>query len=77
VELGLARALDLAWKFEIPFLALILILPDGTVRSRGTRCGRMVNKDCSFDFALARSHGEIVRSRRYWQNASRSAPKDT
>ncbi|MED6160581.1 hypothetical protein PIB30_052740 [Stylosanthes scabra] len=57
VELGLARALDLARKFEIPFLALILILPDGTVRSRGTWRGRTVNKDCSFDFSPVRPHG--------------------
>ncbi|MED6177563.1 hypothetical protein PIB30_099303, partial [Stylosanthes scabra] len=77
VELGLARALDLARKLKIPFLALILILPDGTVRSRGTRFCRTVNKNCSFDFAPAWLRSEIVRLREYWQNASRNAPKDT
>ncbi|MED6195770.1 hypothetical protein PIB30_041081, partial [Stylosanthes scabra] len=50
VELGLPKDLALDRKLEIPFLALILILPDGTVRSRGIPCGRTVNKICSFDF---------------------------
>ncbi|MED6188559.1 hypothetical protein PIB30_087092 [Stylosanthes scabra] len=35
-KLGHQRGLDLAWKLEIPILSLILILPDGIVRSRGT-----------------------------------------
>ncbi|MED6186060.1 hypothetical protein PIB30_063158 [Stylosanthes scabra] len=58
VELGLARALDLARKFEIPFLTLILTLPDGTVWSRGTRCGRTVNKIAAL---TSHSHGRAVR----------------
>ncbi|MED6209499.1 hypothetical protein PIB30_055298 [Stylosanthes scabra] len=65
VELDLARALDLARKLEIPFLALILILPDSTVRSLSTQCSYTVNKDCSFDFAPVRSRGETGRLRRY------------
>ncbi|MED6115050.1 hypothetical protein PIB30_086421, partial [Stylosanthes scabra] len=52
VELSLARALDLARKLEIPFLALILILPDGIVRSRGTLCGRAVNKNAALTLHL-------------------------
>ncbi|MED6111230.1 hypothetical protein PIB30_050682 [Stylosanthes scabra] len=69
-RIGPCKALDLARKLEITFLALVLILPDSTVRLRGTRCSHMVNKNCSFDFAPARSPW-------YWQNASRNAPRDT
>ncbi|MED6126193.1 hypothetical protein PIB30_075977 [Stylosanthes scabra] len=54
-KLGLQGGLDLARKLEIPILALILILLDGIMRSRGTPCGRTINKVCSFEFIPARS----------------------
>ncbi|MED6207881.1 hypothetical protein PIB30_039708 [Stylosanthes scabra] len=74
VELGFQRGLPLAQNSEIPILALILILPDGTVRTRGTPCSRTVNKICRFDFVSAQSREGSHAVTRRRQNAPKMLP---
>ncbi|MED6124632.1 hypothetical protein PIB30_060817, partial [Stylosanthes scabra] len=60
-KLGLQRGLDLARKLEIPILAIILILPDGTVRSRSTPSDRAVNRNAALTLHPHGSHDGTVR----------------